>query len=40
MSDVVEHQEGRPCDISLSDVQFEVPQIDPMDLLSGLIHRI
>jgi hypothetical protein len=36
----VHYQEGRPFDISLSDVQFEVPHVDPMDLLTGLIRRI
>jgi hypothetical protein len=36
----IHYQEGRPFDISLSDVQFQVPHIDPMDLLTGLIRRI
>jgi hypothetical protein len=36
----IHYQEGRPFDISLSDVQFQVPHIDPMDLLTGLIKRI
>lgn len=36
----VHYQEGQPFDVSLSDVQFDVPQIDPMELLEGLIQRI
>jgi hypothetical protein len=36
----IHYQEGRPFDVSLSDVQFQVPHIDPMDLLTGLVKRI
>jgi len=36
----IHYEEGKPFDVSLSDVQFEVPHIDPMDLLTGLIKRI
>lgn len=36
----VHYHEGEPFNISLDDVQFEVPQISPGDILSGLISRI
>jgi hypothetical protein len=36
----IHYQEGTPFDISLSDVEFIVPHVDPMDLLTGLIKRI
>ena len=36
----VHYHEGQPFDISLDDVQFEVPDISPSDILSGLIERI
>jgi hypothetical protein len=36
----IHYQEGQPFDVRLSDVQFEVPHIDPMDLLTGLIKKI
>lgn len=36
----VHYHEGEPFDISLDDVQFEVPDISPSDILSGLIERI
>jgi len=36
----VHYQEGQPFDISLSDVEFEVPEIDTDSLLRGLISRI
>lgn len=36
----VHYHEGQPFDISLDDVQFEVPDISPGDILSGLISRI
>ena len=36
----IHYEEGRPFNISLSDVEFVVPEIDPMDLLTGLIKRI
>ncbi len=34
------YREGQPFDVSLSDVQFQVPDIDPLGLLSGLVDRI
>jgi hypothetical protein len=36
----IHYQEGHPFDISLSDVEFEVPKIEPGSLLEGLIKRI
>ncbi|MEQ5801094.1 DUF4157 domain-containing protein [Halomonas sp. H10-9-1] len=36
----VHYHEGEPFDISLDDVQFEVPDIDTNQLLRGLIGRI
>ena len=36
----IHYHEGQPFDISLDDVQFEVPDISPSDILSGLIERI
>jgi hypothetical protein len=36
----VHYHEGQPFNISLDDVQFEVPDISPGDILSGLIDRI
>ncbi len=36
----IHYHEGEPFDISLDDVQFEVPDIDTDQLLSGLIERI
>lgn len=36
----VHYQEGQPFDISLDDVEFEVPDIDPGQLMRGLIGRI
>lgn len=36
----VHYHEGEPFDISLDDVQFEVPDISPSEILSGLIDRI
>ncbi len=36
----VHYHEGEPFDISLDDVQFEVPEISPSEILSGLIDRI
>lgn len=36
----VHYHEGEPFNISLDDVQFEVPEISPGDILSGLISRI
>lgn len=36
----IHYHEGEPFDISLDDVQFEVPDIDTNQLLRGLIARI
>lgn len=36
----VHYHEGQPFNISLDDVQFEVPDISPSQILSGLIDRI
>ena len=36
----INYHEGEPFDISLDDVEFEVPDIDTDQLLSGLISRI
>jgi hypothetical protein len=36
----IHYEEGREFDISLNDVEFVVPQINPLDLLTGLVRRI
>ena len=36
----VHYREGEPFDISLSDVEFEVPDISPRQLLSDLVDRV
>lgn len=36
----IHYRQGEPFDISLSDVEFEVPEMDTDQLLSGLIDRI
>jgi hypothetical protein len=36
----IHYEEGRPFDISLNDVQFQVPDVNPRDVLSGLIDQI
>lgn len=36
----IHYVEGEPFDISLSDVEFTVPDIDPGELLSSLVDRI
>lgn len=36
----IHYREGQPFDISLEDVEFEVPNIDTNELLQGLISRI
>jgi uncharacterized protein DUF4157 len=36
----VHYEEGKPFDLSLSDLEFDVPQIDPKSLLTGLIDQI
>ena len=36
----IHYQEGHPFDLSLDDVEFTVPKIDPGALLTGLIKKI
>jgi hypothetical protein len=36
----VKYEEGKPFDISLSDVQFQVPDIKPKELLGDLVKQI
>jgi hypothetical protein len=36
----IHYEEGKPFNVSLDDLQFQVPDIDPMDLLTRLIDQI
>lgn len=36
----IHYVEGQPFDVSLSDIEFEVPKIEPGSLLEGLIKQI
>jgi hypothetical protein len=36
----VHYEEGKQFDVSLSDVEFQYPQIDAMDLLDGLVKQL
>jgi hypothetical protein len=36
----IHYREGQPFDLSLDDIQIEKPDIDPMQLLTGLIGQI
>jgi hypothetical protein len=36
----IHYEEGKPFDVSLSDVEFEIPDIDPEELLGGLVKQI
>jgi hypothetical protein len=36
----VHYEEGKPFNVSLSDIQFEVPNVDPMDVIKGLFDKI
>jgi hypothetical protein len=36
----IRHREGEPFDISLNDVEFQVPKVSPTDILGGLIERV
>jgi hypothetical protein len=36
----IHYEEGKPFNVSLSDIQFEVPDVDPMSVLKGLIDKI
>ncbi len=35
----IHYEEGQPLDISLDDGEFDVPDIEPMEAVSGLIDR-
>jgi hypothetical protein len=36
----IHYEEGKPFDVSWNDVQFDVPSIEPRQVLTGLIHQI
>ena len=36
----IHYEEGRPFDISWSDVQWQIPDVNPRQVLEGLIHEI
>ena len=36
----IHYEEGKPFDISLSDMQFQIPDIKPSELLTNLIKQI
>jgi len=36
----IHYEEGKPFNLSLSDIQFEYPNIDPMSVLKGLLDKI
>jgi hypothetical protein len=36
----VHYEEGKPFSVSMSDIQFEVPHVDPMETLKGLFSKI
>lgn len=36
----IHYREGEPFDVSMDDIEFEIPDIDPMELISGLVDRI
>ena len=36
----IHYIEGQPFDVSMDDIEFQVPDIDPMQLLSGLIDQL
>ena len=36
----VHYEEGKPFNVALSDIQFQVPEVDPMSVLKGLIDKI
>jgi hypothetical protein len=36
----IKYREGQPFDLSLSDLQFETPNVDASDVLKGLIDKI
>lgn len=36
----ITYREGQPFDISMSDVQFELPTVDPSSILGGIIDKV
>ncbi len=36
----IHYQDGQPFDVSLSDVEFEVPQVDPAALIGQIAHEL
>ena len=36
----VHYEEGKPFNVSLSDIQFETPKVDPVDVLKGIFDKI
>jgi hypothetical protein len=36
----IHYEEGRPFEMSWSDVQFQIPDVNPRDVLTGLIEQI
>jgi hypothetical protein len=36
----VRYEEGKAFDVALSDVEFEYPQIDPLELIGGLVKQL
>jgi hypothetical protein len=36
----IHYEEGKPFNLSLSDIQFEIPDIDPMSVFKGLMDKI
>lgn len=36
----IHYEEGKPFDVSMDDLKFKVPDIDPMAVLSGLVKQI
>jgi hypothetical protein len=34
------YREGQPFDVSMDDIEFQVPDIDPMQLLTGLVRQL
>jgi hypothetical protein len=36
----IHYEEGKPFNLSLSDIQFEVPHVDAMEVIKGLFKKI
>ena len=36
----VHYEEGKPFSVSMSDIQFQVPDVNPMETLKGIFHQI